>query len=299
MKGWLFTGLLFSVAAMVWLCSCTLVMAETAEVQAGVNPVYKFSLPSDACIPYGQYETQLGQFKVNDLLLHDGESLTVELIGGPLRHDRFTSVTLPYTVCFTPPYVINDLNVGDAYDVKMLVKAADFDAALSGVYQGVLTWIIRSSEAGGTVFTGSARIMVQKPEGEPSTKTCSLTLTISGDHGGGKVFYQSREVSSGTVILVSYGSSVTLAIRPEPGFAVGRILLNGADLTGKLRPDGLWIISKIYNDCELDIAFTKTADLPQTGERVPPGCWVLLFAVTAFLVATMVKSVMQCEGKKG
>ncbi len=298
MKRWLFTGLLFSVAAIVWLCSCTPVMAETAEVLAGVNPVYEFSLPPDTRIPYEQCETLLGQLKVIDLLLHDGESLTAELIAGPLWHERFTSVTLPYTVDFAPPAVINDSNIGDGYEANVLVNAADFDAALSGVYQGVLTWMIRSSEAGGAIFTGSTRIMVQKPEAEPSPQPCSLTVTISGDPDAGRVFYRFQEVPSGTVIPVPYGSSVALAVRPEPGFNVGQILLDGTDLTGKLRPNGWLIISEISKDCELTIAFTKSAGLPQTGEALPPVYIALLFAVAAFLVATAIKPIMLDKKKK-
>ena len=270
---------------MVLVCPCTAARAETSEVIANVSPIYKFSLPSNTSIPYGQCETLLGQFGIDDLLLYDGESLTIELIAGPLRHESFTSVTLPYAVRFAPPAKIRDANIGDAYDVRVLIGASDFASALSGSYRGTLTFNVRSSYTGGVIFTGSANITVRKPGAEPPGEIRTITVYIYGEPNGGKVLYGGRQIQSGAVIPVAYGGSAAFSIKPESGFAVERVLLNGEDVSDKLWSNGWLIISKIYYDCELEITFAKSAAPPKTGDDSRPICFILLWIAAALIAA--------------
>lgn len=156
--------------------------SEKTQVTASVDPMYAFTLPSDATIPYPQTETLLGQFGVRDLLLRSGEELTLELATTPLQNRDDPSAALPCTVTFSPPSVINGANIGDSYDLKARIKGEDFLAAKSGTYQGLLTVSVRSSQTGAVVFSAVTAIVMTKSDhsviSSPKTGETGRTAVI-------------------------------------------------------------------------------------------------------------------------
>jgi LPXTG-motif cell wall-anchored protein len=275
------------------VCPHAISFAETksTEVTANVSPVYSFSIPADTAIPYKQAETHLGQFRVNDLLLYDGETLTLEVTAGALRRGSSGS-SIPYTLNFVPPQSITEADIGRGFDAGMSVAPADFLAARSGTYKGTITFSIRSSVSNGIVWTGSTNISLKVPGGYPPFEppvwpedNPEVTVLINGETYG-RVFHERTQLRNGAVIETAPNDTVTLTLDPNKGYGVKQVLLNGKNVTDKVWPNGWLIITKINSDCVVEISFARSASVPKTGSgtMLPLAAGCVLFALMLLIL---------------
>ena len=258
---------LLIIIALLSVCPHTASFADTGttEVTATVNPVYSFSVPPDTVIPYKQTDTFLGQFKVNDILLGDGEVLTLEVTAGPLR--RGSGSELPYTLEFTPPQIITEADIGRTFDASVQIALDDFLAAKSGTYKGTLTFSIISSLTDSVVWSGETELTVKKPgavQKPPPLKNPTITVFIEGEKGG-KVMYEGYSLPSGAVVTTVPNGTVTFTLVPDKGYKTGKVMLNGMDVTHRIWPNGWLIIANIHSDCVLEVSFIRSASTPKTG----------------------------------
>jgi LPXTG-motif cell wall-anchored protein len=253
--------------------------------------VYSFSIPADTAIPYKQEETLLGQFRVNDLLLLDGETLTLEVTAGPLRRGS-SGPAIPYTLNFDPPEFITEADIGRGFDAGISISPADFLAAKSGTYKGTITFSIRSS-ANGIVWTGNTKIKLKVPGISPHetpdwgwpAENPSLTVLIQGETYG-SVFYERSQLQNGAVIESAPNGTVTLTLQPKKGYGTKQVLLNGTDVTDKVWPNGWLIITNINSDSVVEIYFARSASIPKTGSgtMLPLALGCVFFALMLIIL---------------
>ena len=139
---------------------------NSSDVQCVVEPVYAFTLPPDALLYYPHTRLMVGQFRVGELLLVNGESLGVTLTPNPLQ--KPDGSTLPYTVSFSPPDEINDSQSGQAYDIAFEIDADAFHSAKAGTYTASLLFRVVSYPSNNVVWQGITTITTEKtqnPEG--------------------------------------------------------------------------------------------------------------------------------------
>jgi hypothetical protein len=199
-KRWIYAIL----AALVVLTAQPLIAAAEGrgfvdtDVSAVVYPFYEFTLPPSATVRYPNTQVLVGQFGVNDLLLLEGETLSIELIPGAMRA-RGTGNVLPYSVTFNPPATVDAANIGEAYDVVVTIDAAAFAATRRPFHDADLVFRVRSLLTGDIVWQGTTTVTARKTP--PNQDGGGGGVDDDDDDGGGIVPPDTRS-AAGTVRLV-------------------------------------------------------------------------------------------------
>jgi len=154
------------------------------DVSAVVYPFYEFTLPPSATVRYPNTQVLVGQFGVNDLLLLEGETLSIELIPGAMRA-RGTGNVLPYSVTFNPPATVDAANIGEAYDVVVTIDAAAFAATRRPFHDADLVFRVRSLLTGDIVWQGTTTVTARKTP--PNQDGGGGGVDDDDDDGGGIV----------------------------------------------------------------------------------------------------------------
>jgi hypothetical protein len=185
-KRWIYAIL----AALVVLTAQPLIAAAEGrgfvdtDVSAVVYPFYEFTLPPSATVRYPNTQVLVGQFGVNDLLLLEGETLSIELIPGAMRA-RGTGNVLPYSVTFNPPATVDAANIGEAYDVVVTIDAAAFAATRRPFHDADLVFRVRSLLTGDIVWQGTTTVTARKTP--PNQDGGGGGVDDDDDDGGGIV----------------------------------------------------------------------------------------------------------------
>ena len=124
------------------------------DVSCTVEPVFEFSLPPDATIRYPNTSVLAGQFGIGDLLLRNGEQLSVELTTGRMAARTNAGDVLPYAVTFNPPAAVDENQIGQSYGVAVTIDADAFDDARRSVYDAALLFRVRSLLTGEVIWQG-------------------------------------------------------------------------------------------------------------------------------------------------
>ncbi len=101
---------------------------------------------------------------------------------------------------------------------------------------------------------GSAEISVTVPD--------SHTLTVQAEHA--QVFIESREADS---FEVSRLSAPRLLIRPENGYRVTKVTLNGVDVTAQVKA-GYYTLEPVYEEKTLIVETEKAPTDPDSGRDI-------------------------------
>ena len=131
------------------------------QVIAAVAPVYQFSLPPNITVRYPNTSILIGQFGVRDLLLHEGEQLSIELVAGTMAA-RERGAALPYSVTFNPPATVDAANIGQSYDVVVTIGAAAFAATRRPYHDANLLFRVRSSLNGEIIWQGTTTVTARR-----------------------------------------------------------------------------------------------------------------------------------------
>ncbi len=134
------------------------------DVTCTVEPVFEFTLPPDATIRYPNTSVLVGQFSVGDLLLREGEQLSVELTPGTMAARSNTGVVLPYTVSFSPPAAVDENHIGRSYGVVVTLDPDVFDAATRTLYDADLLFQVRSGLTGEVIWQGITTVTARKAQ---------------------------------------------------------------------------------------------------------------------------------------
>ena len=153
----------------------------SSDVQCVVEPVYAFTLPPDALLYYPHTRLTVGQFRVGELLLVNGESLGVTLTPGPMQKPDGSA--LPYTVSFSPPAEFDDSQSGQAFDIAFEIDADAFHSAKAGTYTASLLFDVVSYPSNRIVWQGITTITTEKaqnPEGLPGEEIPTTGILSGG-----------------------------------------------------------------------------------------------------------------------
>ncbi len=149
---------------------------QITEVTARIPCFYCFTLPSSATIPFMDCVCSIGYFEIDDLLLQDNETLQIEVETGPLQQVGVPTNVLPYTIDFPHPEYIDQSNIGDRYEIDVLIEESDFRAAHSGIYRGTLTFSVRTSTTNEALIVSTTDIEVNAEFDAPLLPTVEPTI---------------------------------------------------------------------------------------------------------------------------
>ena len=137
-----------------------------SDVQCVVEPIYSFTVPPDAWLNYPDTRMTVGEFAIGELLLANGETLSVMLTPGVLQTPD--GDTLPYDVSFSPPSVFDQGAIGEAYDVAIKVNTDALNAAPGGTYTASLLFCVVSHPANEAVWQKATTVTITKTQGSES-----------------------------------------------------------------------------------------------------------------------------------
>jgi hypothetical protein len=157
------------ILAAIPVCTCTAAgvvvnVISPSDVQCVVEPIYDFALPSKGSLQYPDSKLAVGQFRIEELLLASGESLSVILKPSALKKDDGGSV--PYTVMFNPPDTFDERQSGEAYDIWLEIDAEAFNSAAAGTYTASLLFSVVSYPSNKVVWQGTTTITTVKQDTE-------------------------------------------------------------------------------------------------------------------------------------
>ena len=146
-----------------------------SDVQCVVEPIYSFTVPPNAWLNYPDTRMTVGEFAIGELLLANGEALSVTLTPGALQTPD--GDTLPYDVSFSPPPVFDESAIGEAYRVAIEIDAAALNSSPAGTYTASLLFCVVSHPANEAIWHEATAVAIVKPqaaesvdqEGVPST----------------------------------------------------------------------------------------------------------------------------------
>jgi len=150
----------------------------SSDVQCVVEPVYSFTAPPDAQLNYPDNRLTLGEFSIGELLLANGESLSVTVTPGTLKTSE--GDTLPYTVSFDPPETFGVNESGTTYHAAVEIDKTAFRSAASGTYTASLLFEVVSYPAGKTVWQKQTTLTVVKPQSIDDDNVPSTGILESG-----------------------------------------------------------------------------------------------------------------------
>lgn len=252
--------ILFITAALIIAMVCPGVSAlqSGTDIICNINSVYEFAFPQDTAVK-ADTDYTVGYITVKDLLLEDGEYLTVEVINSEaLVNQTDNENSIPYKLNFNATERITEENINDSYKIQLLIDENDRESANQGIYSGSLTFNVHSSLTQDAVISANANISLEITK----AKKPVLSLKI-GENGN--VEHQGNVLEDGAKLTVDESDNPVLQVNPDKDYKA-IILLNGKDITARLK-DGKLILSDIVSDSLLDVRYVKNIP-PGTGETV-------------------------------
>jgi len=131
-------------------------------IQAVAEPIYSFTVPSNAEIIYPDTEAVIGDLVVGDLFLASGEWLTVTVIPGRMTKTDNSGLMLPYNIYCYPPIILNASNSGDTYGITVKINNHEFANAAVGRYKASLLFQVISHPDEKIVWEGTTIVTAKK-----------------------------------------------------------------------------------------------------------------------------------------
>lgn len=158
---WLLMALLVGI---VGLAPCAMAQKSDTEIVADAQRNLRFLYPKDQTVPYETAEQALGSVSLQDLILHEDETLQITA-----ECDAFAAPDgsrIPFTAaCEEMPAAISE---DGSWVVRIYVEDTDWAAAAPGTYTGVIRWSVRSSRDDAVLVTAETQLTTTVPDAEPA-----------------------------------------------------------------------------------------------------------------------------------
>ncbi|MEG0570114.1 MAG: hypothetical protein RR497_00535 [Oscillospiraceae bacterium] len=114
------------------------------QINTIIAPTYVISIPEKTTINFGDTQTLLGTVKATHLQIEPYYCVTVRATAGELINAANPQKKLPYslmsgTEAFTSHSFVDTV---DAVELKIAITEADWDSAMGGAYNGIITFAV-------------------------------------------------------------------------------------------------------------------------------------------------------------
>ncbi|MBU5430828.1 hypothetical protein KQI22_12280 [Kineothrix sp. MSJ-39] len=260
--------LLILTALLTFAVSAMTVSAKAPDktnVTYQVDPSYEVVIPSDTTVPFLTENATYGTIEIKEAVLEENKCILVKMdTSGAFVHEEHPKSVIPYQILKGEKEFKSQkyTKAGETTDLTISIKKADWEKARGGSYKTAITFTISYVDQNSLLTP----IQIRASQSEIGTTVPEThTVSIEGKHAS--ALYVKGDKGLSDAYPVPRFSKPKFKITAEDGYEIKRVLLNGKDVTKKVKKGTL----KLSKVCENQVITIKTKAVsqedPQTTQK--------------------------------